>query len=120
MAPVKAPFTWPKSSLSIRFSGMAPQLMVTKGPVRAGERRWISLAISSLPVPVSPVMSTLMSVGATFWSLRKTSSIEGQAPMISPNFLSCSSATSLALSARRAVEEHGVLQDERGLRREDH
>ena len=39
-------------------------------PARAGERRWISRAISSLPVPVSPVMSTEMSVAATF-SMRR-------------------------------------------------
>ena len=102
-APVKAPFTWPKSSLSIRFSGIAPQLIVTNGPSARGLRRCSSLAMSSLPVPVSPVMRTLMSVAATFWSLRKTSSIEAQTPMISPNFLSWSSATSLALSARSAL-----------------
>ncbi len=59
--------------------------------------------MSSLPVPVSPVMSTEMSVVATFCSLRNTSSIEGQAPMISPKRLSFSSATSFSLSARRAV-----------------
>jgi len=31
LAPVKAPFSWPKSSLSRRFSGMAAQLMGMKG-----------------------------------------------------------------------------------------
>ena len=31
MAPVKAPFSWPKSSLSIRASGMAPQFTLIKG-----------------------------------------------------------------------------------------
>ena len=30
-APVKLPFSWPKSSLSMSPSGMAPQLMATKG-----------------------------------------------------------------------------------------
>ena len=30
-ASVNAPFLWPKSSLSRRFSGMAPQLIGTKG-----------------------------------------------------------------------------------------
>ncbi len=68
-APVKAPRTWPNSSDSSRFSGMAPQLMVTNGPLARGERLWISRAISSLPVPVSPVMSTEMSVVATFCDL---------------------------------------------------
>jgi hypothetical protein len=47
-APVNAPLTCPKSSLSSRFSGIAPQLIVMNGlPVR-GERLWISRAISSL------------------------------------------------------------------------
>ena len=73
-------------------------------PVRRGcERRWISRAMSSLPVPVSPVMSTEMSVVATFCSLRNTSSIDGHAPMISPKRLSFSSATSFSLSARSAL-----------------
>jgi hypothetical protein len=32
-APVKAPFSWPNSSLSIRFSGSAAQLTLMNGPV---------------------------------------------------------------------------------------
>jgi hypothetical protein len=31
MAPVKAPFSWPNSSDSSRFSGMAAQLTMMKG-----------------------------------------------------------------------------------------
>ena len=38
-ASVKAPFTWPNSSLSRRFSGMAAQLMATNGPSRAAALR---------------------------------------------------------------------------------
>ncbi|MNR10870.1 hypothetical protein D3C85_1271420 [compost metagenome] len=34
MAPVKAPFSWPKSSLSSSSAGMAPQLTGTKGASR--------------------------------------------------------------------------------------
>ncbi len=102
MAEVKAPFTWPKSSLSIKFSGMAPQLTATKGPEARLLRRWISRASSSLPVPVSPVISTLMSVAATRCSLRKISSIDGHEPMISPKRLSLSSCDSFSLSARSA------------------
>ena len=64
-ASVKAPFTWPNSSLSRRFSGRAPQLMETNGASRRGERAWMALATSSLPVPLSPVMSTVELVGAT-------------------------------------------------------
>ena len=103
MAPVNAPFTWPNSSLSIRFSGIAPQLTVMNGPFARFERRWISRAISSLPVPVSPVISTLMSVAATFCSLRNTSIIDAQAPMISPKRLSLQLGCELLLvGAQRA------------------
>ena len=50
-APVKAPFTWPKISLSISSFGMAPQLIATKGLSRRGLCRWIASAQTSLPVP---------------------------------------------------------------------
>ena len=43
VAPVKAPFSWPKSSLSSRFSESAAQLMQTNGPAARGEWRWIQL-----------------------------------------------------------------------------
>ena len=92
---------------------MAPQLMTTNGPLARLLRRWISRAMSSLPVPVSPVMSTEMSVVATFCSLRKTSIIDGQAPMISPKRLSFSSATSFSLSARSALRSIAFCEDER-------
>ncbi len=84
IAPVNAPLAWPKSSLSSRFSGMAPQLTATKGPFLRGLRRWISRAISSLPVPVSPVTRMEMSVAATLSILRKMSFIGSHDPMMSP------------------------------------
>jgi hypothetical protein len=65
MAPVKAPLSCPKSSLSRRVSGMAPQWTATKGPALLLLRSWIRRAISPLPVPVSPVRSTVVRVGAT-------------------------------------------------------
>src|SRR5207245_8145633 len=37
---------------------MAGQLTFTKGPVRQGERAWIMRAMMSLPVPLSPWIST--------------------------------------------------------------
>ena len=54
-ASVNAPFMWPNSSLSSRFSGSAAQLTETKGASRRGERAWTALATSSLPVPLSPL-----------------------------------------------------------------
>ncbi len=64
-APVKAPFSWPKSSLSTRLSEKAPQFTATKGRLLRRLRSCTWRAISSLPVPVSPMMSTLASLGAT-------------------------------------------------------
>ena len=58
VAPVKAPRSWPNSSLSISVSGMAAQLMATNGLVRRFYSSWIVRATSSLPVPLSPYTST--------------------------------------------------------------
>ena len=63
-APVKAPFTWPKSSLSIRSAGMAAQLTATKGRSARTLLRCRARATSSLPVPVSPSTSTVASLSA--------------------------------------------------------
>ena len=63
-ASVNAPFTWPKSSLSKSVSVMAPASTQTIGLSARPESLWISCARTSLPVPFSPVMSTVASVGA--------------------------------------------------------
>ena len=60
-APVNAPFSCPKISLSASVSGSAPQSTTTKGPSRRALRSWIRCATRSLPVPLSPVSRTLMS-----------------------------------------------------------
>ena len=54
MALVNAPLTWPNSVDSSRSVGMEPVLTGTKGLSRRGEFRWIALAMTSLPVPLSP------------------------------------------------------------------
>ena len=63
-APVKAPRSWPKSSLSTSCPGSVVQSTVTKGPVCRGEFTWMARAKSVLPVPVSPLSSTIASVPA--------------------------------------------------------
>ena len=63
-APVNAPFSWPNISLSSKVSGMAEQLTATKGPLFLGDNSWRLRATSSLPVPLSPEMSTGAEVGA--------------------------------------------------------
>ena len=44
---------------------MAPQSTVTNGPFVRGPRSWMALAMSSLPVPLSPTISVGASVRAT-------------------------------------------------------
>ena len=66
VAPVKAPFSWPNNSLSSRSSGMAAQLSLIKGLSCRLLWSWILAATNSLPVPLSPKISTVESVGDTF------------------------------------------------------
>ena len=65
VAPVNAPRWWPKSSPSIR-PGLSAARQTGKNARRLRVLwRWIARATSSLPVPLSPVMSTGTSLGAT-------------------------------------------------------
>jgi hypothetical protein len=49
------------------------------------EFAWMALATSSLPVPLSPVMSTVASVGATFTMRPSTSRIAAERPTMFSN-----------------------------------
>ena len=81
-APVKAPFSWPKSSDSSRFSGIAPQLSDTIGFSRRSEWKWIACATRPLPVPDSPVSRIVLLVRATVSIILKTPSIASLRPMM--------------------------------------
>ena len=59
---------------------MAAQLMGTNGRVARFEFAWMARAISSLPVPLSPVINTVTSVGATRTSLVSSSRIGAERP----------------------------------------
>ncbi len=72
-APVKEPFTWPKSSLSSRLAVRAAQLTATNG-CPGCRRRCTARAATSLPVPVSPATSTgLHWLAATSRIIRRAS-----------------------------------------------
>ena len=71
----------PNNSLSKRVSVSAVQSMTTKG-CRGGLSVRIARAASSLPVPLSPVMSTVASAGATVSINSKTRFMAGLWPMI--------------------------------------
>jgi hypothetical protein len=60
IAPVNEPRSWPNSSDSSRVSGSAPQLIETNLRSLRIELQWIARAISSLPVPLSPVSRTVV------------------------------------------------------------
>ncbi len=80
MAPVKAPRAWPKSSLSSSVSVMAAQFTGTKGWAPRRLPAWMARATSSLPVPDSPVRSTVASVGATRTARSSASRRAGERP----------------------------------------
>ena len=113
---MKAPFTWPNSSLSSRVSGIAAQLMATNGPSLRPLFAWSALATSSLPVPLSPVMSTVVSVSATRVTSSHILSIAGLVPRISSKRWRAVDrlAEALHLFAERPVPQ-GALDREREL-----
>ena len=66
IAPVKAPFSWPKSSESMVPSGIAPQFTAIYCPCLRRLNWWIICGKFSFPTPLSPVINTDKSVGATW------------------------------------------------------
>jgi hypothetical protein len=74
---VKAPFSCPNSSDSRSASGIAAQLTLTNGFWARFERAWTWRASTSLPEPLSPVISTEASERATCSERRTTFSIDG-------------------------------------------
>lgn len=70
-APVKLPFSCPKSSLSIVPSGIAPQLTAIKGLCFLVDNACIIWLKASLPTPLSPVIKTDKSVAATWTAVSK-------------------------------------------------
>ena len=80
MAPVNAPFSWPKSSLSNSVSVRAAQLIAISGPSPRGLFRCSARATNSFPVPLSPWIRTVEEVGAT----RSISSSKPRSLALSP------------------------------------
>ena len=103
-APVNAPRSWPKSSLSRRSFGIAAVLIAMNGFAARGLCRCRARATSSFPVPDSPVISTVAVEVESRPIARNTSCIAGAWPRISGEAVSTSSAAPscrLSSSARR-------------------
>src|SRR6266850_1301706 len=84
-APVNAPFSCPNSSEASNEGGIAAQLTRMNARLPRLERLWIARATSSLPVPVSPWIRTVESVGATFAICANTVRSASEEPTISSN-----------------------------------
>jgi hypothetical protein len=79
----KAPFSWPNRTESTRFSGTAPQLTITIGRLPRGLELWIAVAISSLPEPRSPSISTGARARAALAAIAMAERNSGVEPTIS-------------------------------------
>ena len=108
-APVKAPFSWPKSSLSSSSPGIAAQLTFTKGRARRAEPACSARATSSLPVPFSPVTSTRASLAALLATVSRSRRITGLSPRISP--VAPRAARRPAFSSRRRCRSSALAMD---------
>ena len=83
-APVNAPFSCPKSSLSISVSGIAPQFSATNGSSARSLSSCRARAATSLPVPLSPVIRTVICVPAARRRRSETRAMAGEAPTSRP------------------------------------
>ncbi len=102
------PFSCPNSSDSIRSFGIAPVCTGTNGPALRDERSWTARATSSLPVPVSPTMSTVASVCATAVMLSNTACITAERASMPSN----TSSSELLGVEQRVGQIRGPLGDE--------
>lgn len=102
-APVYAPRTCPKSWASMKCAGMVPQWTVTMGPLARSEASWSMATTSSLPVPFSPVMSTVQLDEATRSTVWTTSRMPGCGPTILPWLVVRSVERALSVRATGAV-----------------
>ncbi|EKD68477.1 MAG: hypothetical protein ACD_47C00603G0001 [uncultured bacterium] len=100
VAPVKAPFLWPNSSDSRSVSGIAAQFIFTNGFFALSLLSCMSRATSSLPVPDSPVINTVVFEPATLVIISKTPLMAALAPM---KLTSSETAFSAAFSSTRRV-----------------
>ncbi len=81
---VNAPRSWPKSSLSSRSGGTAPQSTTTSGPARRALAACTDSAATSLPVPVSPSSRSVASDAAARASRANTARIATEPPTMPP------------------------------------
>src|SRR5216110_3500719 len=99
-------FFVPKSSSSIRDSGKAQAENATNGLSARWLRLWIALATTPLPVPLSPVMSTLVWTPATLPTTSFTCSIGSLLPSSPSTCMEERNFWAAAKSRARAARRH--------------
>src|SRR4051812_7802934 len=87
IAPVNAPRSWPNSSDSISVSENSAQLTATNGWCLRRLDWWISVAVTSLPVPLSPVISTVLSLLPMTRRNSNTARIRALCPTTMPSMI---------------------------------
>jgi hypothetical protein len=83
----KRPRSWPNNSLSNSPRGSAAQFSLTNGWLRRLLSSCSLEAINPLPVPVSPIISTVESVGPTISACSIVFRIDWLSPIVSPAFI---------------------------------
>ena len=99
-APVNEPRVWPKNSLSTRLSGMAPQLTGIKWPSARGLCWCIKRATTPLPVPLSPVIKTVLLVVETLAAMCSISRMGGELQLKTSSLVPSTNLRSTRFSAR--------------------
>ena len=118
-APVNAPRSWPNSSLSRIDSGSEPQLSLTSGPAARGLCLWICSATTSLPTPVSPSSSTVVSLCATRRTRSNTCAIAGSLTT-TPGSSTSTGIPAIPRPGRLRDQDLGLTDVDRVPRRERH
>ena len=103
IAPVNAPRSVPNSSDSISVSANSAQLNATKGLWRRGLCQCSALATTSLPVPLSPVTSTLPRPGPMSARYSKIARMRGLDPMTIESSQKPLRSSAITPRPRRAV-----------------
>src|SRR5262249_56157846 len=98
-------------------AGSAARLRRTRGRAPRRDRRWMARATSSFPVPVSPVISTVESVGATLVTSARVACRAGEVPTRSSNTAGVSASSRNATLSPVSPVGHGGTSAGRPLMR---
>ena len=114
---MNAPFTWPNSADSSRSGGTEPLFTGTNSCSARAEWAWMALAISSLPVPVSPVIRMVARLGATCATRSRMRSMRSLLPtMLGKAVALLQGALELRVLALQApLRDHAVDLDQQLL-----